>query len=99
MATRKAKSKSRTTAVDRILSPFFWVRGWLARVLLVGLLVFTATVFVHSLKPPAETLYMKQEAARLGEIDYRWVSIEDVSPVMARSVVAAEDANFCLHWG
>ncbi|MEM9844477.1 MAG: monofunctional biosynthetic peptidoglycan transglycosylase, partial [Pseudomonadota bacterium] len=37
--------------------------------------------------------------ARLGEIDYRWVSIEDVSPVMARSVVAAEDANFCLHWG
>lgn len=28
-----------------------------------------------------------------------WVSIEDVSPHMARSVVAAEDANFCNHWG
>ncbi len=25
--------------------------------------------------------------------------MEQIAPVMARSVVAAEDANFCLHWG
>ena len=25
--------------------------------------------------------------------------IDSIAPVMARSVVAAEDANFCLHWG
>jgi monofunctional biosynthetic peptidoglycan transglycosylase len=35
----------------------------------------------------------------LGEIDYQWVPLEEVAPVMARSVVAAEDANFCSHWG
>lgn len=29
----------------------------------------------------------------------RWVALRDIAPVMARSVVAAEDANFCLHWG
>lgn len=28
-----------------------------------------------------------------------WVGIEDISPVMLRAVVAAEDANFCNHWG
>jgi monofunctional biosynthetic peptidoglycan transglycosylase len=25
--------------------------------------------------------------------------MENIAPVMARSVVAAEDANYCLHWG
>lgn len=25
--------------------------------------------------------------------------MEEISPYMARSVVAAEDANFCYHWG
>ena len=24
---------------------------------------------------------------------------DEIAPVMARSAVAAEDANFCLHWG
>ena len=27
------------------------------------------------------------------------LELEDIAPVMRRSVVAAEDANFCLHWG
>jgi monofunctional biosynthetic peptidoglycan transglycosylase len=30
---------------------------------------------------------------------YVWVDIEDIASVMARSVVAAEDANYCQHWG
>ena len=25
--------------------------------------------------------------------------MDEIAPVMARSAVAAEDANFCLHWG
>ena len=28
-----------------------------------------------------------------------WVRLDDIAPVMTRSAVAAEDANFCLHWG
>ncbi|HKL06212.1 MAG TPA: monofunctional biosynthetic peptidoglycan transglycosylase, partial [Roseovarius sp.] len=42
---------------------------------------------------------MGQEARRLGGIDTQWVPLAEVAPVVARSVVAAEDANFCLHWG
>jgi len=29
----------------------------------------------------------------------QWTRAADISPVMLRSVVAAEDANFCRHWG
>jgi monofunctional biosynthetic peptidoglycan transglycosylase len=32
-------------------------------------------------------------------IDRRWVDLEDVSPVVVRSVIAAEDARFFQHWG
>ena len=42
---------------------------------------------------------MRQEAARLGGIKQSWVSADEIAPVMFRSVVAAEDANFCAHWG
>jgi monofunctional biosynthetic peptidoglycan transglycosylase len=35
----------------------------------------------------------------LGGIARQWVSWKDISPDMARSAVAGEDANFCLHWG
>ena len=36
---------------------------------------------------------------RLGSVERSWVALENVAPAMARSVVAAEDANFCNHWG
>ena len=42
---------------------------------------------------------MASEERRLGDIDQVWVPIENIAPVMMRSVVAAEDANFCMHWG
>ena len=32
-------------------------------------------------------------------MDFSWVDFDEISPIMAQSVVAAEDANFCLHWG
>ena len=35
----------------------------------------------------------------MGGVDHDWVPIEDVSIHLQRAVVAAEDANFCLHWG
>ena len=48
---------------------------------------------------PPTTLYVAAEAARLGGVARDWVDLEDVAPALARSVVAAEDADFCLHWG
>lgn len=48
---------------------------------------------------PPTTLYMWQESRRLGGVEQTWVPMEQITPVMARAVVAAEDANFCTHWG
>lgn len=48
---------------------------------------------------PPTTPYIVSESRRLDGVDRAWVSIEEVSPFMPRSVVAAEDANFCTHWG
>ena len=45
------------------------------------------------------TPYMISETHRLGQLDHDWVSMDDIAPVMARSAVAAEDANFCTHGG
>ena len=75
------------------------VREGLAWCVLVSVLAFLTASLVHRALPPSPTFYMKQEARRLGGIDHEWVPIADVAPVMARAVVAAEDANFCLHWG
>ncbi|MFT7106082.1 MAG: monofunctional biosynthetic peptidoglycan transglycosylase [Yoonia sp.] len=56
------------------------------------------TLLYAVINPPT-TPYMRAEGKRLVSIKHEWVAIEDIAPVMARSVVAAEDANFCLHWG
>lgn len=47
---------------------------------------------------PPTTPYMWSEHRRVG-VEQVWVDLDDIAPVMARSAVAAEDANFCLHWG
>ena len=63
----------------------------------MSIVVLAAVVFAF-VNPPT-TPYMFSEGRRVGGVAQEWVAIEDIAPVMARSVVAAEDANFCLHWG
>jgi len=62
------------------------------------MLVLFAVLFYSVVNPPT-TPYIVSESRRLDGVDRTWVSIEEVSPYMPRSVVAAEDANFCNHWG
>lgn len=75
------------------------IRLWLWRGL-VGVAAFYGVLIVlFSFLPPPINVYQAQEAWRLGGIEKDWVSWDEIAPVMARSVVAAEDANYCLHWG
>ena len=60
---------------------------------------YLALIVLFSFVPPPINLYQIGEAWRLGGISKDWVGWDDIAPVMGRSVVAAEDANFCLHWG
>lgn len=75
------------------------IRWWLLRGLmgLVGL--YAVLIVLFSFLPPPINIYQMQESWRLGGIEKDWVSFDEIAPVVARSVVAAEDANFCLHWG
>ena len=100
--TRKSEpplTKAKKTKPKRKRSRFGKIRRWAFRLSAFCVLALLLVVTAHSMTYPHGTLYMGQEARRLGGIDYEWVPIEDIAPVMARSVVAAEDANFCEHWG
>lgn len=65
----------------------------LAAVLVVG------WVALYRWVDPPGGLYMWAEGRRLGAVSHEWVPLERIAPVMGRSVVAAEDANFCRHFG
>jgi monofunctional biosynthetic peptidoglycan transglycosylase len=61
--------------------------------------LYAVLILLFSFLPPPINLYQMGESWRLGGIEKDWVSWEEIAPVMGRSAVAAEDANFCNHWG
>ncbi len=75
----------------------------LRRILFLGLLgaiaLAAAVLFLFGSVNPPPTPYKGSESRRLGGIDQAWVPMEAIAPAMARSAVAAEDADFCNHWG
>jgi monofunctional biosynthetic peptidoglycan transglycosylase len=68
------------------------VLAWLA-LAAVGLVLLFRWV-----NPPPGYL-MIAERLRLGGIERDWVHIEDMAAWLPLSAAAAEDANFCGHWG
>lgn len=75
------------------------VMRWLARGALAVVALYAVLIVLFAVVPPPVNIYQMQERWRLGGIEKDWVAWDDIAPVMARSVVAAEDANYCLHWG
>ncbi|WP_293577040.1 monofunctional biosynthetic peptidoglycan transglycosylase [Phaeobacter sp.] len=75
------------------------LRRWVKRLALGALLITLIPILLFSVVNPPTTFTIWSEYRRLGDIDREWVPIEAVAPVLARSVVAAEDARFCQHWG
>lgn len=53
---------------------------------------------VYAVVPPVSTL-MVVRWLTLQPVTRDWVSFDDIAPVAVRSVVASEDARFCLHNG
>lgn len=97
-APRKRKAKAEAPApLPR--SRFRRALRWLGRGLGAVAGFYLVLVLVFSIVPPPINLYQMSEAWRLGGIDKDWVSWEEITPVAGRSAVAAEDANFCNHWG
>lgn len=49
--------------------------------------------------PAPPTILMIQQALEGNGLDYRWRSLDDLSPYLVTAAIAAEDARFCLHTG
>lgn len=76
-----------------------WLRWWLLRLVSAAFLFSVAWIVLYIFVNPPGGIYMLQEYRRIGSIERQWVPMDRIAPVMARSAVAAEDANFCTHWG
>ncbi|RZJ94722.1 MAG: monofunctional biosynthetic peptidoglycan transglycosylase [Brevundimonas sp.] len=76
--------------------------GW-GRPILIALVVFALLpiggVLVHTVVPPMTTLLMVGRAVGGSGLDYRWRSLDDISPRLVDAVIASEDARFCEHRG
>ena len=101
-AGRTSNKRGRKTAKADKRKPFRPIRFVLFLLLrsatvLVVLTLALVLLFAAINPPITHTIWAEQR--RLGAVERDWVAIEQIAPVMARSVVAAEDANFCLHWG
>jgi monofunctional biosynthetic peptidoglycan transglycosylase len=81
--------------------PRLWrvVAKWALRGLGGIAALYAVLILLFSFLPPPINLYQMGERWRLGGIEKDWVPWEEIAPVMGRSAVAAEDANFCNHWG
>jgi len=93
MAKRAKKPKKQKSGLIAKL------RRWLFRGVFAVIALLLIWILAYTVINPPVTPYMVSESRRLGELERDWVPMEDIAPVMARSAVAAEDANFCLHWG
>ena len=99
---RKAAAKAKGGKAGGNAAPRVTLRGlkrWALRGALgvAGFVVFM--ILLYAVVNPPVTPYMLAEARRQGGVERVWVPMERIAPVMARSAVAAEDANYCLHWG
>lgn len=97
---KSSKPKVKRSLADRITAGRQFARRWGVRTLIFALAAVLLWVSYFVWFDPKKTFYMRSEELRIGgDVDYEWVSMSQIAPVMARSVVAAEDANYCNHWG
>ncbi|WBU63879.1 monofunctional biosynthetic peptidoglycan transglycosylase [Paracoccus aerodenitrificans] len=76
-----------------------WVWSWIVWITIRLLLLAFLLVLLFSVFNPPTTLTIIQASREYPIFDRRWTALEDIPPVVRRSIVAAEDANFCSHWG
>jgi len=96
---RKPRKQGRTKKQTRSFGLGRMLRRWIMRLVLLAVGIIGLATGTYAILNPPTGIYMKSEEIRLGSIDHEWIGLDGIAPVMARSVVAAEDANFCEHWG
>lgn len=98
-APRRKKTETPPPPVPEPAGRWRRLRRWALRGLAGIAGLYAVLILLFSFVPPPINIYQMSEAWRLGGIEKDWVGWDEIAPVMGRAAVAAEDANFCLHWG
>ena len=72
---------------------------WPLRLLGYALIASALWVAAYTVVDPPGGYFMATEWVRLGGVERQWRDMDRISPHLARAVMAAEDADFCDHWG
>lgn len=99
MATRANSPRKKKAGRKSRARPGIRLRRLLWRAVIGAVAFIIALVLLFSVLRPPTTHTILSEQRRLGSVERDWVALSDIAPSMVRAVVAAEDANFCRHWG
>ena len=72
---------------------------WLGRALALFIGISVILTALYRFIPPPLTPLMVIRLTDGNWISKDWDSYDDISPNLARAVIAAEDSGFCSHWG
>ena len=101
----KGASKAKASAKTKAKPAPFWRRvlwrllKWPVRAVLALVILAVVWVLAYRVINPPGGIYLASEAWRLGGVARDWRDMEEISPRLARAVIAAEDARFCDHFG
>jgi monofunctional glycosyltransferase len=95
LAASEARSKPAAPPVGRTRR---FLRG-LRRAIVLFFVITLALTALYRFVPPPLTPLMVIRLFEGEGISKDWVAYEDISPNLARAVIAAEDAGYCSHWG
>ena len=72
---------------------------WILRAFLFFVIGSVVWVGIYRFVPPPITVTMLVNAVDGRGITKDWMALDEMSPNMARAAIAAEDGNFCSHFG
>lgn len=99
MARRKTATGKETGARSSGSRTFWQVlRRRALQLLLVLVLLPPVLTVIYSVVPPVSTLMIARYVQFLW-VDRQWVSLDEISPNLVRSVITSEDSGFCTNDG
>jgi monofunctional glycosyltransferase len=90
--------RRRSRFLDRLWHRPIWQRAVLLVVALAVLPYLIIPIYALPFVHPISTLMLRDLVTFHG-YDRRWVSLDDIAPVLVKSVLVSEDGQFCFHDG